>query len=283
MTQFVTCSEGRFAYLSWGEEGAPIVFCLHGFPDTPHSFSDFATKLSSLGYRVIAPWLRGYAPSTLDGPITTEQLVKDIKSLIDAISPNKKVFIVAHDWGAALTYLTLSQYPQLFLRAVTASVPHPTVFFKSIVTKPSQFKKSWYILFFQLGPLADYFVSRNNFSLIEKLWRTWSPGYALSASQWNIIKECLSQSMPKPVMYYRAMFWPPLPALKQLRAANKVHTPLLYVHGVEDGCINLESRRGQENYFMAAHQEVLLEGVGHFVALEAPDRLAQEAHRWFQG
>jgi pimeloyl-ACP methyl ester carboxylesterase len=282
MTQFVTCSEGRFAYLAWGEETAPVVFCLHGFPDTPHSFSDFATKLSSFGYRVIAPWLRGYAPSTLDGPISPEQLTDDIKSLIETISPNKKVFIVGHDWGAVITYLTLSQYPQLFSRAVTASVPHPRILFKSFFVSRGQLKKSWYMGFFQLGRLADRRVAKNNFALIEKLWRDWSPGYAPSASQWNTLKECLSQSMPGPVMYYRSMFWTPLQALKRLLKRNDVHTPLLYVHGVEDGCIKLESRRGQEHYFKAEQQEVLLEGVGHFVALEAPDRLAEEAHRWFQ-
>ncbi len=138
------------------------------------------------------------------------------------------------------------------------------------------------MLFFLLKPLADYFVARNNFALIEKLWRGWSPGYTPSASQWNSLKECLSQSMPKPVMYYRSMFWPPLPSLKRLRDAGKVYTPLLYVHGVQDQCIKLESRRGQEKYFMAEHQDVLIEDAGHFVALEAPDRLALETHRWFQ-
>jgi pimeloyl-ACP methyl ester carboxylesterase len=282
MTQFVTAFEGRFAYLSWGEEAAPLVFCLHGFPDTPHSFNDFGVKMASLGYRVIAPWLRGYAPSPIDGPITPEQFADDLKSLIVKFSPNKKVFIVGHDWGAAITYLALAQYPELFSRAVTVSVPHPVAFLKSLLAGHGQLRNSWYMFFFQLGRLADYYVQKDNFALIERLWRAWSPGYTPSASQWDTLKECLSQSMPKPVAYYRSMFWPPLKAFRRLKQANRVYTPLLYVHGSDDGCIKFESRRGQEAFFMSEHEEVSIPNAGHFVPLEAPDALAQHVHRWFQ-
>jgi pimeloyl-ACP methyl ester carboxylesterase len=282
MNQWVTCSQGRFAYLSWGDEDAPLILCLHGFPDTPHSFSAFAEQMVLLGYRVIAPWLRGYAPSLLDGPVHIEQLTADVKALLEVFSPGKPTFIVGHDWGAAITYLALSEHPTLFSRAVTVSLPHPVAFFQNMLRMPAQLKNSWYMFFFQLGCLADYAVQHRDFLLIKRLWHTWSPGYQLSPAQWETLKECLSLSMPRPVMYYRNMFWPPIQAIQRLQNAKKIQVPLLYLHGAQDGCVKFEARRGQEAFFAAEHQEILLRNVGHFLPLEAPEAMAREIHRWFQ-
>ena len=52
----------------------PPIFCLHGFPDVPSSFAPLARLLTAAGRRVVAPWLRGYHPSTLAGPFTAERL-----------------------------------------------------------------------------------------------------------------------------------------------------------------------------------------------------------------
>ena len=281
MNQFVTCAQGRFAYLSWGADSAPLILCLHGFPDTPHSFAAFAEQISQQGYRVIAPWLRGYAPSTLDGPIHIEQLALDVKALVEALSPDRPVFLVGHDWGAAIAYLALSEYPALFSRAVTLSVPHPVAFLRSWLRMPSQLKSSWYMFLFQLGGLADYLVQRDDFLLIERLWRVWSPSYQPSLAQWKTLKDCLSQSMPHPLRYYRSMFWPVLPAIQRLVHAKKISVPLMYLHGAQDGCVSFEARRGQEAFFAAEHQEILFRSVGHFIPLEAPEAMAREIHRWF--
>ena len=50
--------------LSWGPEDAPIALCLHGFPDTAHGWRKVAPMLVDAGWRVVAPFMRGYAPSS---------------------------------------------------------------------------------------------------------------------------------------------------------------------------------------------------------------------------
>ena len=52
------------AYLEWGSDG-PLALLLHGFPDTPRSFDAVAQALAAQGFRVVAPWLRGYAPTAV--------------------------------------------------------------------------------------------------------------------------------------------------------------------------------------------------------------------------
>jgi len=53
------------AYLAVGGSG-PLAVCLHGFPDTAHTWTHLLPALADAGFRAVAPWLRGYAPSGLD-------------------------------------------------------------------------------------------------------------------------------------------------------------------------------------------------------------------------
>ena len=51
--------------LTWGPADAPIALCLHGFPDTAYGWRKVAPALVDAGWRVVAPFMRGYAPSSL--------------------------------------------------------------------------------------------------------------------------------------------------------------------------------------------------------------------------
>ena len=60
-------------------EDAPIALCLHGFPDTAHGWRHIGPKLACAGWRVVAPFMRGYAPSTIpvDGSYHIGALMDD--------------------------------------------------------------------------------------------------------------------------------------------------------------------------------------------------------------
>ena len=53
----------EFAYLTYGE--GPLLLCLHGFPDSAHTWEEMGPRLASLGYQVVAPFMRGYEPSEI--------------------------------------------------------------------------------------------------------------------------------------------------------------------------------------------------------------------------
>lgn len=86
-------------------EGPPILF-LHGFPELWYSWRHQLLSLSSLGYRAIAPDLRGYGDS--DAPpspssYTALHIVGDLIALLDSLRLGQ-VFLVGHDWGAAIAW-----------------------------------------------------------------------------------------------------------------------------------------------------------------------------------
>ncbi len=66
-----------FATLEAGD--GPLVLCLHGFPDHARSFRHQLPALAAAGYRAVAPFMRGYAPTDvpLDGPYQSAALAED--------------------------------------------------------------------------------------------------------------------------------------------------------------------------------------------------------------
>src|SRR5689334_7796297 len=51
------------AYAELGPAGGPPVLLLHGWPYDIHAFAEVAPILAARGFRVIAPYLRGYGPT----------------------------------------------------------------------------------------------------------------------------------------------------------------------------------------------------------------------------
>ena len=87
--------------LSWGLPDAPIALCLHGFPDTAYTWRKVAPHLVDAGWRVVAPFMRGYVPSSLpsDGSYHVGALMDDALRVLDAAGPTERDVFIGHDWA----------------------------------------------------------------------------------------------------------------------------------------------------------------------------------------
>jgi pimeloyl-ACP methyl ester carboxylesterase len=255
-----------------GGAGPPLVY-LHGFPDHPPTAAPFLVELVRCGHRVVAPWLRGYAPSPLGGPYDIDTLAGDVVALIERWSPHEPVALVGHDWGAAITYRVCALMPQKILRAVTLALPHPLTFMRSLATA-AQLRRSWYMLLFQL-PGAGAIVRARDLALVDHLWRTWSPSFLLDDSRRAALHACLAASLPGPLGYYRAIARSP--RAFQL-ARKRITTPILQLHGADDGCV-LPPDDSDAHRF-AQRELVVVPGAGHFLQLEQPETMAARVDAW---
>jgi pimeloyl-ACP methyl ester carboxylesterase len=274
--EFIAANGLEFAYLAEGPSDGPLALCLHGFPDSAYTWRTLLPELAAAGFRAVAPFLRGYAPTSMpaDGRYQVGALVQDANALHEALGGGDDAVLIGHDWGALATYGAVAHQPQRWRRAVTAAVPPTASIGMSLLTY-AQLQKSWYMFFF-LSPLAEAALPLDDYAFLGDLWRDWSPGYD---GAWDVarVKESIGdpERIVAAISYYRAMWDPTLqvPELADEQAAALLPTPkpTLYLHGRDDGCMLLSSM-GSPLDFMADGSEVeVIDDAGHFLHVERPD------------
>ncbi|HVA70404.1 MAG TPA: alpha/beta hydrolase [Acidimicrobiales bacterium] len=262
--------------ITYGSSDAPLALCLHGFPDTAHTFRHLGPHLADRGYHVVAPFLRGYAPSSLSKTDNYQlvTLAKDALTLHDRLGGDERALIVGHDWGASVAYVATGAEPNRWRHAVTMAVP-PLMLFAEALSTFDQLRMSWYMFYFQ-NPFAESVVERQGLEFIERLWRTWSPNYAPEEDMAHVRHALGNREHLRAALgYYRAMFdATPLlyPSLQYLAdsALTSSTVPTLYLHGATDGCIApLDSTKVLGALGTDSRYDVLRD-VGHFLHLEQP-------------
>jgi pimeloyl-ACP methyl ester carboxylesterase len=267
-------SHGTFHALAGGDPASPPLLYLHGFPDHPPTAASFLTELARRGYRVLAPWQRGYAPSPTLGPIGPGAAVRDALELLDRWSPDQPAAVVGHDWGAVHTYLACLVARGRVARAVTLALPHPLTFLRQLFSA-AQLRRSWYLALLQL-PGARRLIAARRFALVDLLWRRWSPRFSLPLSARAELHACLAASGSAPIRYYR----PTIATIASLRRLGQpISTPLLQLHGADDGCV-LPPKLDDERRYSGPRTLAIVPGVGHFLHVEAPDAIAELVGAW---
>jgi pimeloyl-ACP methyl ester carboxylesterase len=89
-------------YLSCGAADAPLIVFLHGWPELSISWRHQLRYFADLGFRAVAPDMRGYGRSTVHpnhADYAVEAAVQDMLELLAALGREQAVW-VGHDWGA---------------------------------------------------------------------------------------------------------------------------------------------------------------------------------------
>lgn len=90
-----------------GETGQPTVILVHGYPDSKEVWSEVAPRLADR-FHVVLYDVRGHGRSTppqpLRGGFTLEKLTDDFLAVADAVSPDRPVHLVGHDWGSVQSW-----------------------------------------------------------------------------------------------------------------------------------------------------------------------------------
>ena len=272
----VTVNGVDFAYVEAGSPGDPLALCLHGFPDTAHTWRHLLPALADAGYHAVAPWMRGYAPTSIpvDAVYQVGALASDACGLHEALGGDGRAVLIGHDWGAFATYGAASFDPDRWRRVVTMAVA-PIVASASSFFSYAQLKRSFYVFLFQT-PLAEMAVSLDDHRFLDALWADWSPGYDGS---WDVarVKESIGDPdrLAAAIGYYRAMLDPSLhsPAYEaaQVASASCPPQPTLYLHGADDGCMAVDAIGDVGAVLSEGSEYVIVERAGHFLHLEQPD------------
>ncbi len=268
----------------------PLVVCLHGFPDNNESFQHQLEPLVAAGYRVVCPMMPGFASGTepSSGSNTPVYACGEIISLIEGLlksSSETRCHLVGHDWGALISYMVANQRPDLLSSLAILSIPYNVSLPRVILRCPRYIVNSWYITFFQLKGLADWWVKRRNWRFIDMLYRIWCPTWdaygerVASAKETlkgpGVLKSCLS--------YYRNSLFGLNRASFRFRRqfSGRITVPTLGIRGEVDGCIpEVAWDQLSPMSFRNGLTLEVMPGVGHFPQLEDPKRISKRLIAW---
>ena len=280
----VTANGLRFAYLEGGS--GPLVVLLHGWPDTPHTWDHQLAALAGAGFRVAAPWLRGYPPTEIprSGYFDIGTLATDVRELIGVLGGGDPCLLVGQDWGASIGYQVLAAFPEVVRSAVLMAVPHPAATRESLL-RAEHVHRSFHWFFFQLPHLPEQALSAGNYAFVDWLWDYWTaPGFT-DEEHLAEVKRMLAVpgALEATLGYYRAMFDPAQadPDLAEVRQAEArpIVVPTLALCGAEDK--RAEVMHDQARYFAGPYRFELVPGSSHFLQREQPQAVTKLILDWF--
>src|SRR5215471_14043918 len=127
VTEHVAKSTGHTTfYLSCGSAGAPLLIFVHGWPELSLSWRHQLPVFAALGFRCIAPDMRGYGRSSTyqrHEDFAQEAIVGDMLELLASLGGERAVWI-GHDWGAPVVWNLAAHHPEKVVGVVSLCVPY---------------------------------------------------------------------------------------------------------------------------------------------------------------
>ena len=116
-------------YLAAGPDDGPLIIFVHGWPELSISWRHQLPVFGGLGFRAVAPDLRGFGRSTAypsQKDYAQVNVVADMIGLLDALGRDKAIW-VGHDWGSPVVWNIASHHPDRCHAVANLCVPYWTL------------------------------------------------------------------------------------------------------------------------------------------------------------
>ena len=251
------------------EHGSPVVL-LHGWPDSAGVWRHQVPALASAGFRVIAPDLRGFGDS--DRPegraaYRARLLCGDVVGVLDALGV-EQVAVVGHDWGAALAWMLASVFAaDRVERLAVLAVGHPEAIRNGGL---AQHQRSWYVLLFQFEGVAERWLAMDDWAHFREFCA--AAGYSEGDVDAAIVRLSRPGALTACLEWYRAN-WSPETLVAPPLNLPPVRCPTLGVWATGDPAVTEATMRDSAAYVTGPWRYERFEGCGHWLQLDAPDRV----------
>ena len=263
-----------FDVIDEGPADGPVVVLLHGFPQFNTSWNAVIPRLTDGGYRCLAPNQRGYsrgARPTRWRDYRLQELVEDVHALVDA-SGAERLHLVGYDWGATVAWAAADEISLRLASLTTMSVPHPAAILKAMATS-RQFFASWYIPFFQLPGVPEWYFSRHDWRGMSNLHQSRAKQPPEAAVR-DARAMAESGALTSALNWYRA-----IPLTDMRRLVHKTTVPTMYVWSDGDAGFLSKGARNTGRYVTGEYRFETLHG-SHWMLDEQPDAVADLLLEW---
>jgi pimeloyl-ACP methyl ester carboxylesterase len=277
----------NIGYVETGPADGPVVMLLHGWPYDIHSFVEVAPLLSSAGYRVLIPHVRGYGTTRFLSADTLRNgqpsaVALDTVALMDALRIQKAT-LAGFDWGARSANIVAALWPERCKAMVSVSGYLIGSQDAGKVPLPPQAELQWWYQYYfatERGR-AGYDKYRRDFARL--IWQIASPKWAFDDATFD--RSAASLDNPDHVAItihnYR---WRLALAQgeakydeleKRLAAGPVIAVPTVTLEGDANGAPHLDAAAYVKKFSGRYSHRVVPGGVGHNLPQEAPQAFAQ--------
>jgi pimeloyl-ACP methyl ester carboxylesterase len=257
-----------FDVLVDGVADGPLVLLLHGFAESFHMWRSQLSVLAAAGYRAVAPSQRGYSPGARPDTADStnyhfDRLVADAMNLVSVCGyTNRRFHLVGHDWGASIAWGIADRYPERLASLTVLSRPHPNAFNRALqMPDGEQAQLSRHHKAFLEPDAGPLLLADDARRLRERLAKS---GVPVAAIEQHLFVLGNVAAMEGALAWYRAR--------GAIRAPlGVISVPVLYLWGDTDDTVGRVAAEGTCEFVSGPYKFVILPGVGHFAADQAPD------------
>ena len=290
-SQFFDLAGNSYHALVAGDDSAPLLLFLHGFPEYCGAWQDVMPLLADRWF-CVAPDQRGYGQSWRpEGTehYETRHLVADVSGMLDHFGGGRAAAVIGHDWGASVAYATAIRFPEKLGSLVIANGVHPAPFQAALAKGGAQTAASQYISWLRT-PGSEAALSKDNFAAMFSLfsaqmdmgWLTagkeaeykaaWKNEAGVRAMvNWYRASPLVVAQPDKPLPQEEIPAWP--------REHLRIRMPHLLLWGEADTALLPETKEGLSEYCDDL-TEVVFPNEDHWILHQNPTRVALEIKRF---
>ncbi len=254
-----------FDALSAGPKEGPLILLLHGLPRTSWEWHHQLPRLGEVGFRVVAPDLRGYCPGARPEGVkayVVDEFVQDILAIADQLGWTDRPFhLMATSIGSVIAWWLAGNYPQRVATLACINVPHPMAYFEVMETKAADKQRKGFSYFSNFRKEG---MELENFEAAIK-------HVGLPAEETNPYREALSseESLRAVFHWYRAL---PSWASQPLKP---VTMPTLYIWPRNSPNIFQEWAEANEHYVKGPYRFEILEIALNWALQMEPEKITR--------
>ena len=246
--------------------GADIVVMLHGWPDTRRLWDSTVQALQAR-YRCVRFTLPGFDSRLPPRPTSLQDMTTLLRRIVRAVSPDKPVTLLMHDWGCIFGYEFAARHPNLVSRIVAVDIgDYNSAALQrslSVKAKLQEFAyQFWLALAWKIGgrpgTMMTRWMARQLRCKASQSRMTWQMNYPY-AMKWMGLAGGFKDAMPV-----------------------DPHCPTLYVYGQRKPFM-FQSAAWLEKLAARPGSKVQVFATGHWVMVQQPQDFNHAVHTWLQG
>jgi len=249
------------------DDGEPVLL-LHGFPQTSLAWSAQLAALAGAGYRACAFDQRGYSPGARPTDVDayrSPELTADVIRVADALGM-ERFHLVGHDWGGAVAWQVGGRHADRLRTLTVVSTPHPAAMGLALSGNlgGDQAERSGYFEIFRAEGSENGFLADD-----AQFFRVLFAASGMPEGKGEPYVEALGtpEALGAALNWYRAA------DLSLVEGLGPITVPTMYVWSTEDPALGREAAEATGRFVDGPYRFEVLDGVSHWVAEQAPDRL----------